>query len=302
MSQAHGGFARVIINAAAGQGCPDDWPREIEKKFREHGLDARATLVRGSPQLIACARQAMAEGAAIVVAGGGDGTVSAVASCLCGSGVPLGVLPLGTLNHFAKDLRIPLRLEDAIDTIANGRELAVDMGEVNGELFINNSSLGLYPDIVLDRDRQRQRLGRGKWAALAAASLHAARRYPVLSLHLEVDGRQLERRSAFVFIGNNEYHMEGFEIGERRSLSAGRLSLYVTQRTGRFGLLRLALRALMGRLRQARDFDILAAQALVVRTRHRRMRVATDGEVRVMQTPLHYRVRPGVLRVRVPPA
>jgi diacylglycerol kinase family enzyme len=209
---------------------------------------------------------------------------------------------MGTLNHFAKDLRIPLELDAAIDVIARGRQLAVDMGEVNGRLFINNSSLGLYPDIVLDRERQRQRLGRGKWAALLAASLHAARRYPVLSLQLEVDGRSIERRSAFVFIGNNEYRMEGFEIGERSSLSGGQLSLYVTQRTGRFGLLRLALRALVGRLRQASDFDMLPSKVLVVRTQHRRMRVATDGEVTTMQTPLHYRIRPGVLQVAVPAA
>jgi diacylglycerol kinase family enzyme len=209
---------------------------------------------------------------------------------------------MGTLNHFAKDLGIPLELDSAIDVIAHGRELAVDMGEVNGRLFINNSSLGLYPDIVLDRESQRQRLGRGKWAALLAASVHAARRYPVLSLQLEVDGKPLERRSAFVFIGNNEYLMEGFEIGERRSLSDGELSLYVTQRTGRFGLFRLAFRALFGRLRQANDFDMLTAKLLVVHTRQRRMRVATDGEVTMMQTPLNYRIRPGALRVIVPAA
>jgi diacylglycerol kinase family enzyme len=294
------GVVPVLINASAGQGCPDDWPADIEKKFRERGIEARVTLAQSGERLLAAAKQAVQDGASMVVAGGGDGTVSAVASCLADTGVSLGVLPMGTLNHFAKDLAIPLELEDAIEVIAHGRELAVDMGEVNGRLFINNSSLGLYPDIVLDRERQRQRLGRGKWAALLAASVHAARRYPVLSLHLEVDGTPLERRSAFVFIGNNEYRMEGFEIGERHGLAGGVLSLYVTQRTGRFGLLRLALRALAGRLQQARDFDSVAAKAVVVHTAHRRMRVATDGEVTTMQTPLNYRIRPGVLRVWVP--
>lgn len=300
MTQDRHGLVPVLINATAGQGCPDDWPADIEKKFRERGLEAQVTLAHSGEQLLAAAKQAVRDGASMVVAGGGDGTVSAVASCVADTGVRLGVLPMGTLNHFAKDLGIPLELDGAIEVIAHGRELAVDMGEVNGRLFINNSSLGLYPDIVLDRERQRQRLGRGKWAALLAASVHAVRRYPVLSLHLDVDGKPLERRSAFVFIGNNEYRMEGFEIGERPGLAGGKLSLYVTQRTGRFGLFRLALRALFGRLQQARDFDMLAAKALVVRTQHRRMRVATDGEVTMMQTPLHYRVRPGVLRVAVP--
>jgi diacylglycerol kinase family enzyme len=300
MTQDQRGWVPVLINATAGQGCPDDWPAEIESKFRDRGIEARVTLAQSGEQLLAAAKQAVQGGASMIVAGGGDGTVSGVASCLADTGVRLGVLPMGTLNHFAKDLGIPLELDGAIDVIAHGRELAVDMGEVNERLFINNSSLGLYPDIVLDRERQRQRLGRGKWTALLAASVHAARRYPVLSLQLEVDGKPLERRSAFVFIGNNEYRMEGFEIGERGSLSGGELSLYVTQRTGRFGLFRIALRALIGRLRQASDFDMLTAKVLVVNTRQRRMRVATDGEVTPMQTPLHYRIRPGALRVMVP--
>jgi diacylglycerol kinase family enzyme len=290
----------VLINATAGQGCPVGTPADIEKKFGDHGLQAQVTLAHSGEQLLAAAKRAVRDGASLVVAGGGDGTMSAVAACVAGTGARLGVLPMGTLNHFAKDLGIPLELDGAIDVIAGGRELAADMGEVNGRLFINNSSLGLYPDIVLDRERQRQRLGRGKWAALLAASVHAARRYPVLSLQIEVDGKPMQRRSAFVFIGNNDYRMEGFEIGERRCLSAGKLSLYVTQRTGRFGLLRLALRALVGRLRQASDFDMLAAESLVVHTAHRRMRVAADGEVTLMETPLHYRVRPGALRVVVP--
>lgn len=300
MTGNHHGVVRALINATAGQGCPGDWPAALEGKFRERGLQAQVTLARSGEQLLAAAKKAVQDGASMIVAGGGDGTVSAVASCLADTGVRLGVLPMGTLNHFARDLGIPLELDAALDVIAHGRELAVDMGEVNGRLFINNSSLGLYPDIVLDRERQRQRLGRGKWAALLAASLHAARRYPVLSLQLEVDAKAMERRSAFVFVGNNEYRMEGFEIGERRGLSGGELSLYVTQRTGRFGLLRLALRALAGRLQQARDFDVLTAKAVVVHTARRRMRVAADGEVTLMPTPLHYRIRPGVLRVAVP--
>ena len=291
---------KVIVNIAAGAGRPQDWLSTLEQTCRERGLDAELVRVSDAAQLLSAAREAVRQGAKLVVAGGGGGTVSAVASCLADTGVALGVLPLGTLNHFAKDLGIPLELDPAIDVLAHGRQAQVDMGEVNGRLFINNSSLGLYPDIVLDRERQRHRLGRGKWAALLTASIHAARRYPVLSVHIEVNGTELERRSAFVFIGNNEYRMEGFNIGERTRLSDGKLSLYVTQRTGRFGLLRLALLALAGRLRQARDFDVLMARAFVVRTKHRRLRVATDGEVQQMETPLHYRIRPGALRVLVP--
>jgi diacylglycerol kinase family enzyme len=293
-------FAIVIVNSASGAGCAPGYERELRERFAAQGVDAQVELVASGDEIVKAAKRAVDGGARCVVAAGGDGTVSAVASQLAGKPCALGVLPLGTLNHFAKDNGVPLDIDEAIAAIAQGREEARDIGEVNGRLFINNSSLGLYPDIVLDRERQRRRLGRGKWLALLAASLHAARRYPVLTLALEVDGKPLHRRSAFVFIGNNEYKMAGFEIGERERLDAGVLSLYVTQRTGRFGLLRLAIRALFHRLDQARDFDCVLAARVTIETHHRSLRVATDGEVTVMHTPLHYRVHPGALRVIVP--
>ena len=184
--------------------------------------------------------------------------------------------------------------------IAAGRQINVDVGEVNGRIFINNSGLGLYPNIVQDREQRQRRLGHGKWRALLEASITAARRYPVLKVHVDVNDDTLVRRTPFVFIGNNQYTMEGFDIGARQALDRGQLSLYLTQRMSRFGLLQLALRALFRRLDQARDFDVLALHQFTVRTRHRELRVATDGEVTKMQTPLHYRVRPGALRVIVP--
>jgi diacylglycerol kinase family enzyme len=292
----------VIANGTAGQGCTREWARGVEETFRGHGLQATVRLVHDGEEIMRVTDDALAQQAELIVAAGGDGTVSAVASRVANTRTAIGVMPMGTLNHFAKDLGIPLEPEAAIASIANGREASVDIGEVNGRTFINNSSLGLYPDIVRDRERQRRRLGRGKWAALLAASLNAARRYPVLELRIDLDGQTLTRRSAFIFIGNNEYTMEGFEIGERERVDRGLLTLYVTQRMGRFGLLRLALRALVRRLRQARDFDMLTATSLVVDTPDHHLRVATDGEVTLMETPLHYRIRPGALRVIVPAA
>jgi diacylglycerol kinase family enzyme len=293
---------RVILNAQAGTAGAAGDADTMKQKFRDRGLEAQVVHVESGEQIVREAESAVQAGVGAVVAGGGDGTVSAVAARLAGTPVPLGVLPLGTLNHFAKDLGIPLDVDEAVGVIAQGRVAPVDVGEVNGRVFINNSSLGLYPEIVRDREHQRRRLGRGKWAALVAASIRALQRYPVLSLHIDADGEGLKRRSAFAFIGNNEYAMEGFDIGDRASLNAGRLCLYVTQRTGRFGLLRLALRALAGRLRQARDFDALTASRLRVDTAKRHVHVATDGEVSVMQAPLEYRIRPGALRVIVPHA
>jgi diacylglycerol kinase family enzyme len=290
----------VIINGSAGSGHDHVVATDLRAKFAAAGLDADITLIKGGADMINAAKAALAGGAPMVVAGGGDGTINAVASVMAGSGVPFGVLPLGTLNHFAKDLGIPLALDEAVRNLATGRPRQVDVGEVNEHIFLNNSSLGLYPDIVHDREKQQHRLGRGKWPAAIWATLAALRRYPLLSVKLLVGGQRLARRTPFVFIGNNEYRMEGLSIGERACLDAGTLSLYVAQHPGRLGLLRFAFRALCGRLAQERDFDVLLASEMEIATHHRRLRVATDGEVTVMKTPLRYRVRPGALTVIVP--
>jgi diacylglycerol kinase family enzyme len=234
------------------------------------------------------------------VAGGGDGTINAVASEIVGTDRLLGVLPLGTLNHFAKDLKIPLDLEGAASNILDGQAAQVDVGEVNGRIFLNNSSLGLYPSIVRHREKQQERLGRGKWPAFIWATLTVLRRYPFLSVRLSTDKEEMLRRTPFIFVGNNEYEMESFNVGARSCLDAGQLSLYTAQRTGRLGLLRFAIRALFGGLRDENDFDAVCTKEVFVETRRSRLRVATDGEVTVMNTPLHYRVRPGALRVLVP--
>jgi diacylglycerol kinase family enzyme len=236
----------------------------------------------------------------IVAAGGGDGTMNAVASVVAGTGTMFGVLPMGTLNHFAKDLGIPLGLDDAIRNVAEGKAVPVDVGEVNERIFLNNSSLGLYPDIVRDRELQQRRLGRGKWLAALWATISALRRYPFLSVRLTLDDTLHLRRTPFVFIGNNEYTMEGLSIGERSRLNGGKLSLYVAQRPDRLGLVRLAWRALCGRLAQERDFDVVTTESMQIDTRKKRIRVATDGEVTVMLTPLRYRIRPAALMVIVP--
>jgi diacylglycerol kinase family enzyme len=290
----------VIINGGAGAGHDTDTASELREKFRAHGFDAAVTLARSGEQMIGTARQAVADGLQLVVAGGGDGTINAVASALAGTDTVLGVLPLGTLNHFAKDLGIPQALDAAIANIAEGKRVRVDVGAVNDRIFLNNSSLGLYPDIVRHREKQQHRLGRGKWTAAAWATLGALRRYPFLNVKLVVDGTGHERSTPFVFIGNNEYSMQGLAIGERERLDGGKLSLYVAQRPGRLGLLRFAFRALCGRLAQDRDFDVMLSEKLDIATHHRHLRVATDGEVTVMTTPLRYRIMPAALTVIVP--
>ena len=292
----------VILNRAAGlpNGRAVASDADLRALFARHGVEIRIVHPDATRDLCALAREAVRGADDVIVAGGGDGTVSAVASVLAGSDKTLGVLPLGTLNHFAKDLALPLDLAAAVETIVHGRVAAVDVGEVNGRVFINNSSLGIYPNIVADRQAQQLRLARGKWTAFAWATVRALRRFPFLDLQITAGGERHRHRTAFVFIGNNQYQISGFNIGARSCLDAGHLGLYLTPGTGRFGLFRLAFRALLGGLRQAEDFEAFCVDEALIESRHRHLLVATDGEVNRMETPLRYRIWPAALRVLVP--
>ena len=292
----------VIINAGAGNPHVAERVDTLTALFLAGGLRVDVRLAASGADLGALMSAAAAEHPRLLIAAGGDGTISTAAAAIAGSQTVLGVLPFGTLNHFAKDLRIPLELEEAVGNILDGNSIAVDVGEVNGHLFINNSSLGLYPDIVRDRERQQARLGRGKLRSLVWASLAAFRRFPFLTVRIEVEGTARSFVTPLVFVGNNEYVMEGFNIGVRERINGGKLSIYVVKKQGRAALVRLSLAALIGRLKQARDFVALTATEFVIETRHANILVATDGEVERMQSPLHYRLRPDSLRVIVPRA
>lgn len=290
----------IIINTSSGADDKEALRDSLWEMFSARGIAPVISLVRHGTGLLPLAERMLSEGHSPIVAGGGDGTISAVASVLVDTERPLGILPLGTLNHFAKDLKIPLDIEGAVNVILEGSIAGVDVGEVNGHVFINNSSLGLYPSIVHRRQQQQLRLGRGKWPAFIWAALGVLRRYPFISVRLTADNTELRRRTPFVFIGNNEYEMEGVRIGARACLNAGKLSLHVARRTGRWGLVRFAIRALLGTLRNEKDLDTLCSEDIWIETRHKLLRVATDGEVSLMEAPLHYRIRPAALRVLVP--
>ena len=289
----------IIINVGSGADDKKEMRERLAEIFAASNRKANISLARSGDEVVKLARQAALSDSNPIIAGGGDGTLNAVASAVVGTNKTFGVLPLGTLNHFAKDLHIPLELEAAARTIIAGHTTQVDVAEVNRRIFLNNSSLGLYPRLVREREKQ-ERLGFGKWIAFFWATIAVLRRYPFLDVKLSVEGRDFSSRSPLVFIGNNEYEMESLNAGARPCLNAGRLSLYITRDTGRLGLLRLAWRALFGGLRDDKDFIALCSKEIWIATKHRRLRVAMDGEVTVMQPPLHYRIRPLSLRVLVP--
>ena len=237
----------------------------------------------------------------LVVGGGGDGTLSAVAAALVDTEAVLGVLPMGTLNHFAREIGIPLGLDAAMRTLFEGQVDRVDVGEVNGRVFLNNSSLGFYPRIVEARDRE-QRLGFRKRVAFARALTHIFRRS--LKLHLSfatTDDDERSQDTTFMFVGNNRYTLSGLQIGARSSMDSGKLWVCVAPDVGRFALLGLALRAVLGLVRDP-NLSVFETGQIVVRLRRNRVHVATDGETSLMSTPLRYRSRPGALSVVVPAA
>jgi YegS/Rv2252/BmrU family lipid kinase len=291
----------VIVNSRSGPGHDSDIEKRLASSFTAAGGDAHISMAANGDEVSRLAQDAAEGEADIVVAAGGDGTVNSVAAAIVKTNKALGVLPFGTMNHFAKDLLIPLELKDAVQTIVSGSETRIDIGMVNAHVFINNSSLGLYPSIVREREKQ-QRLGWGKWPAFVWAAFGVLRRYPFLDIQIGVDGSELRSRTPFIFVGNNEYEMETLHVGHRACLDKGELSLYITNRTGRFGLFRLAWRALFGGLRQEKDFVAMCTKEIRIDTKHKRLRVALDGEVTVLTPPLYYRTLPGALRVMTPRA
>ena len=294
------GTLPVLVNGTSGAGHGEGVAARIESEFRAAGAAVRVELAPGGDALFGLAKEWASRKPERIIAAGGDGTVSALASVLAGSGIALAVLPLGTLNHFARDLGIPEDLGQAVRTALDGAVREVDVGEVNGRVFVNNSSIGLYPSMVRRREKQRRRLGRGKWHAMLWAAINALRVHPFLHLRLELGDGEQRRRTPFVFVGNNVYRMQGFDIGVRGRLDGGVLSLYLARR-GRAGLLLLALRALLGRLHQGNDFEAGTVRRLRIDSRrHRRLLVARDGEIEAMDLPLDYRIRPRALRVVAP--
>lgn len=290
----------VILNGSSGNGHGIEEARRLQEAFSEAGLEARLWRFGPGEDVRKIARRALEARPPVLAAAGGDGTLSAVADVLRGTDTALGVIPAGTMNHFAKDLGIPLDPVEAARVIGAGRCIRVDVGEVNGRAFINNASLGLYADMVRKRERQQRRLRRSKRSAMLWAALEVLGRSRLLDLRLEVDGRAQECRAPFVFVGNNDYAMEGFVIGTRARLDGGLLNVYTTRRCGTLGLIGLAFHALFGRLRQADDFMEWSAPHLRVESSRRRLLVATDGELDSMDTPLEFRIRPRALRVIVP--
>jgi len=290
----------VITNKGAGSGPDTDKVAQISEAFAALRVEAHIVEVEGA-DITTAARDAVVRGARVVVAAGGDGTVNAVAGALVGSSTPLGVLPMGTLNHFAKDAGIPGDLADAAALIVRGNAGAVDVASVNDRIFINNSSIGVYPLMVRDREKQQSRFKRSKWWAMIRASLAIFKRFPTFGVRMTVDGKTVHYQTPAVMVGNNIYALDVRMLGTREKLDGGVLAVYAVRTRTRWKALTLVLSALLSKLEEHDLFDVAHTEALSMDTKHTHLDVSLDGEVVRLGTPLHYKIMKRALQVILPP-
>jgi diacylglycerol kinase family enzyme len=297
----------VLLNESAGTlaaSKTQDEPQRIRAGFASEGMDADVRLVPGA-ELESVSRAAAADPEIVaVVAGGGDGTLNTIAAALTGTGKPFGVLPLGTHNHFAKDIAVPLDLDAAVAALARGVAKSsfrdIDVGEVNGKPFLNFSGIGLHPLVVKHRDVQRAVLGRKKFVAMFFALFRVLRRPPVLRARIENDGLSVRRITPSVIVCNNPHQMRVFGVDNVSYSDRSVLNVYVARATSWAGLVWLFIRAAFRTLDNARHFEAFALKDVTIYTRGRTARVSIDGEVVDLETPLVYRVKKGGLRVVTP--
>jgi YegS/Rv2252/BmrU family lipid kinase len=290
----------VLLNRGGGTAAAD--PKiaaKVKKALKDAGIDAKVELLTGSECAARC-KTAASRGEPMVIVGGGDGTISAAAAALSGTKTVLGILPLGTLNHFARDLGIPTELEEAAQLIARGTERPVDVAEMNGRIFINNSAIGLYPLMVVDRDLQRRRLGRSKRLAMLVASLRTLARFNHQRLTLTVNDEKARVDTPLLFVGNNDYRIDIGAAGQRDSVEDGELSVMVMRKKTRAGLIAASIRALLNRSRPDDMVCLDGVERLRVESRRSHLPVSLDGEVVSAASPLDYRIRKKALRVIAP--
>ena len=291
---------RILINAKGGAASADpDLQAHVQATLQSAGLGGVVRLLDAAGIAGQC-RAAVDAREDMVIVGGGDGTISLAAAELAGSDTALAILPLGTLNHFARDLGLKLDLPAAAQAIARGQVQQVDVAEVNRRIFINNSVIGLYPLLVRDREAQQQRFGRGKRFAMLVAALRTLVRFHHQRLRLRVDGRPTDVDTPLLFVGNNDYRLELPGPGTRDTLDDGKLCLFVLRSKSRAGFIGAVFRALAGRSRPDDIVRLDNVRRVIVNTRRSILAVAIDGEVVRLSPPLEYQVRPRALRVIVP--
>jgi diacylglycerol kinase family enzyme len=255
--------------------------------------------LRRGMDVTALVRARMGDGIQLFVAAGGDGTINAVLQGLVNTDATLGVIPAGTFNHFARDLDIPLDEREALDVAINGATKQIDVGRVNDRYFVNNISLGLYPEMVARREERGRDYPR--WKARIYAGFATLRKYPHVTVMLESEHHQEVVRTHMLLVSNNVYDLSRIGIeAPRDTLTEGRLSVYWLPHLPRIALMKFVAHYLAGRVRQAPGFRSFRTLRMRVQSSRPRLHLGIDGEVVTMETPLVITAVPSSLLVRVP--
>ena len=303
---AQNGCFYIVFNPGSGHHDTDEEIAAIVDVLQAAGRKFEFLRCGGGEPIAAVAKRAVElaqSRCGIVVAAGGDGTINAVASATLPSGCPFGVLPQGTFNYFGRDNAISQDTRKAAQVLLQGRIAPVQAGTVNGRLFLVNASVGLYPQILEDREAWKKQLGRSRLVALLAgvASLLTSRHQ--LQLRIESAGQAAQLRTPTLFIGNNRLQLvqAGIDTRHADALQRGQLAAVAVQPIGTLALFGLLLRGMLGQLGDAENIHSFSFRRLTVTPRGvRRIKVATDGEVVWMQTPLVFEVAAEPLLLLVP--
>ena len=289
----------VIMNVGSGDADKAAVAERIEAALgRRPGFSLKRVHRGDDPA--AEATKAVAEGAKLVVAAGGDGTVCAVAGAVAGSSSRLGVLPLGTFNYFARSLGIADDLEDALAVLDRGTPRPIAIASVNGAAFLNNASLGLYPHILRERETVYRRWGRSRLAAYWSVLRALFDFRGPLTLSVAIDGEMRRFRTPLVFVANNGFQLTLFGLDGADAIAEGRLAVFVAPDCSRPAMVLRALRLALGLAHPHDDFELLSGREVVVESRARERQVALDGERRRLASPFRFERKEGALEVMAP--
>lgn len=294
----------IILNACSGKRDDKSQPDAIVAAFSALGTACTIKLVEDGAQIEVRTRAAVEEGFTTIVAAGGDGTICGVASALRGSKTVMGILPLGTFNYFARSLDLPMDLEPAVKVIVEAHSRALRIATVNGQVFLNNASLGAYPAILETREDIYKRWGRSRIAAYWAVIKTLSSVRPPLHLRITADGDTRTFRSPLVFVVNNAYQLNQLALDGSDHIENGKLVVFVAPDAGRFEMIQLAGRIALGRGLPKWKFTVLGgADILIERLGRRaghRQTIARDGERARLAGPFHLQVVENALAVLIP--
>jgi len=293
----------IVLNADSGRNDANDSRDLIAQLLTAAGREHQFLLIEDSARIADVARRAVElaqRRQGIVVAAGGD-TINAVAQQVLASGRPFGVLPQGTFNYFGRANGISQDTATAVQALLDARVEPTQVGLINDRVFLVNASLGLYPQLLQDRETFKQQYGRSRWVALWSGLVTLLRERRQLDLDIDIAGDLTHLRTPTLFVGNNRLQLEQIGIAEAEVLPAGNLAAVTLRPIGTLAMLGLAVRGALGRLGEADKVSSVAFRRLTVRLRgQRRIKIATDGEIHYMVSPLEFRVSPQPLMLMVP--